>query len=55
MAQRHDPTPAPTSHADERRAALDAIRRQLLEKIRARYAVDAEEAERRLRALEEEG
>lgn len=53
MTQRHDPAPPP--HADERRAALDAIRRQLLEKIRERYDVDTEEAERRLRALEEEG
>ncbi|MFP5350756.1 MAG: CsbD family protein [Gammaproteobacteria bacterium] len=52
MAQARDEKSTP--HADDRRAALDAIRRQLLEKIRERYRVDADEAERRLRALEEE-
>lgn len=38
----------------DHRAALDEIRRQLLEKIQQRYGLSAEEAERRLRALEQE-
>jgi len=52
MAQTRDQPPTP--RADDPHAVLDAIRRQLLEKIQERYAVDADEAERRLRALEEE-
>jgi len=50
----HDPHETSTPRDDDHRAVLDAIRRQLLEKIRERYDVNAEEAERRLRALEEE-
>lgn len=43
-----------TPREEDHRAALETIRQQLLEKIRERYDVSAEEAERRLRALEQE-
>lgn len=45
----------PTPREEDARAALEAIRQQLLEKIRERYDISPEEAERRLRALEQEG
>lgn len=47
-----NPTPAPP--ATDHYEALCEIRRQLIEKLRLRYGLNAEEAERRLRALEEE-
>lgn len=40
---------------EDHRAALEAIRHQLRDKIRERYDVSEEEAERRLRELEQEG
>lgn len=53
MSDSFDSTSTPRD--DDHRAALEAIRQQLLNKIRERYDVSAEEAERRLRALEQEG
>lgn len=51
IAPKDEPAP-PRNH--DRRAVLQEIREQLLEKIRLRYDVSAEEAEQRLRALEKE-
>ncbi len=44
----------PSRDAAEQRRLVDQIRRQLLDKLRLRYDLSAEEAERRLRALERE-
>lgn len=44
----------PSRDVAEQRRLVDQIRRQLLDKLRLRYDLSAEEAERRLRALERE-
>lgn len=51
--QRKGIKPASRDGAEQRRL-VDQIRRQLLDKIRLRYDLSTEEAERRLRALERE-
>lgn len=51
-AARTDEAAAPRDNPE--RAVLHEIRQQLLEKIRLRYDVSAEEAEQRLRVLEKE-
>lgn len=43
------------SERDAHREALHQIRQQLIDKIRHRYDLSAEEAEKRLRMLEQEG
>ena len=43
------------SERDAHREALHQIREQLIDKIRRRYDLSTEEAEKRLRALEQEG
>lgn len=50
-----DDEPYADSERDAHREALRQIRQQLIDKIRRRYDLSAEEAEKRLRALEREG
>ena len=51
---RRNVTIPPSRDATEQRQLVNAIRRQLLDKIRLRYDLSPEEAERRLRLLEHE-
>lgn len=55
MRDNHKPYRNNDSERNAHREALHQIRQQLIDKIRQRYDVSTEEAERRLRMLEREG